>query len=163
MQGNGVYLRQQILNAGLFTGLLQAKGCCEISLEHLPPLEENGGDTLRGMFGEWKSGSYGLVKGGKMKKEIKQKHIKGEKYKLLWEDTVALVLGTQDDWKTCCITEYRKNGNWMCGMNLITSLDIALRTAEKYKLNIIFESMLRKKESSNDPHRTPKSQAQSKA
>ena len=65
-----------------------------------------------------------------------------EEYKLMWEDTVALVLGTQDNWKTCCITEYRNNGEWMCGVNIITSLEIAIKTAEKNKLYIMFESML---------------------
>ena len=63
-------------------------------------------------------------------------------YKLMLEDTVALVLSTHDNWETCCITEYRKNGEWMCGMNLTTSLALALRTAQKLKLNIIFEEML---------------------
>lgn len=72
---------------------------------------------------------------------------KPELYKLEWDDTVALVLGTQDDWKTCGISEYRKNGEWMCGMTFITSLDMALRTAEKYKLNIIPESLLNERNS----------------
>ena len=44
-----------------------------------------------------------------------------------------------------CVSEYRANGKWMCGMNFITSIEDVLDTAEKEKLNIIFESVLRDK------------------
>ena len=61
---------------------------------------------------------------------------------ILNKDTVALVLSTNDNWKTCCVTEYSKDGTWNCGMNFITSLEDAIRTAEENSLNIIFEKML---------------------
>lgn len=65
--------------------------------------------------------------------------------KLFNENVAALVLSTCDGWKTCCVTEYGEDGTWYCGMNMITSVEDALETAEKNDLNIIFESML------NDP------------
>ena len=67
-----------------------------------------------------------------------------EEYILQNKDVCALVLSTNDDWDCCCITEYTKDGTWHCGLNLITSVKMALRCAEKNKLNIIFENMLNK-------------------
>ena len=65
--------------------------------------------------------------------------------KRVFEDTVALVISPQDkDWKIVCVTEYRKNGEWMCGMNFITSIKEVLEIAWKEKLSIIPEILLRK-------------------
>jgi hypothetical protein len=61
-------------------------------------------------------------------------------------DTVALVIRKQGKkWDMVCVTEYTKNGDWISGMNMITSIDDVLDTAEKKKLNIVFESMLERK------------------
>lgn len=61
------------------------------------------------------------------------------------KDVVALVLSTIDNWETCCVTEYDKEGTWHCGLNIITSVQEALKFAEENKINIIFESMLNNK------------------
>jgi hypothetical protein len=60
------------------------------------------------------------------------------------DDIVALVLSSRDDWETCCVTEYQRDGTWVCGLNFITTVADALNSAEKRGLSIIFESALRK-------------------
>ena len=68
--------------------------------------------------------------------------------KLMFEDTIALIIKKFDDsWLDVCVTEYKKDGTWILGMNLVTSLKDVMDTAEKNKLSIIFESVL---EDSND-------------
>jgi len=41
-----------------------------------------------------------------------------------------------------CQTEYMENGQWISGMNLITSIEDVLERAEEKGVAIIFESML---------------------
>lgn len=56
---------------------------------------------------------------------------------------VAYVINKIDkDWSMVNQTEYLDDGTWVCGMNLITSIDDVLDRAEKLGLNIIFESKL---------------------
>ena len=62
---------------------------------------------------------------------------------LMNKNVRALVVSTQDNWQTCCVTEYTDDDVWHCGINIITSVSDALETARKNKLNIIFEEMLR--------------------
>lgn len=49
-----------------------------------------------------------------------------------------------DEWSCVCVTEYMNDGTWVCGMNFITSLADAVKTAEKAGVCIIFESMLKR-------------------
>ena len=61
------------------------------------------------------------------------------------KDTKALVIKKCDDiWDMVNVTEYLSDDTWCCGMNLLTSIDDVLDTAEKNGLTIIFESMLDK-------------------
>jgi len=63
--------------------------------------------------------------------------------KIMFKDTEALVVAPQDkEWKVVCVTEYTKEGKWMCGLNLITSIEDILQTAWENKLYIIPEVML---------------------
>lgn len=48
----------------------------------------------------------------------------------------------KNDWRMVCLTEITKDGEWACGMNLITSIDEVLDEAEKNNLPIIFEKTL---------------------
>lgn len=72
--------------------------------------------------------------------------LKGERgMKKMFEDTVGLVIQPQDkDWEVVCVTEYKKDGTWMLGMNLITSLKDVLQLAWDEGLNIIPESLMHK-------------------
>ena len=69
---------------------------------------------------------------------------------LLNKNVKALVLSTNDNWKMCCVTEYTEDNIWHSGMNFITSVEDALKTAEEHGLNIIFEKMLRGKSEDNN-------------
>jgi hypothetical protein len=63
--------------------------------------------------------------------------------KLLFGDTKAIIIKQVEKgkWDTVCATEYRANGEWMCGMNMITSIEDVLNTAEKNKGVVVdFES-----------------------
>jgi hypothetical protein len=68
--------------------------------------------------------------------------MKRKKVKHRPDDVVALVLKSHDDWNSCCVTEYLRDGTWVCGMNLITSLAEAVKDAENRGLSIIFEKKL---------------------
>ena len=60
----------------------------------------------------------------------------------------AYVLKPFDEkWDCVCVTEYMSDGFWICGMNLITSLADAIKTAEEKGVCVMFESMLKKEES----------------
>ena len=61
-------------------------------------------------------------------------------------DVVALVVSTNDCWKTVCVTEYTKDGSWYNGLNLITTLEDVMVTAWAHKLNVIPESIMHDKE-----------------
>jgi hypothetical protein len=59
------------------------------------------------------------------------------------KDIGALVISpSQSGWGTVCVTEYLKDGTWVCGMNLITTVENVLDEAYKRKISIIPESCL---------------------
>ena len=64
----------------------------------------------------------------------------------MWNDIAALIINPVDKgYKIVNVTELKKNGEWMIGMNLITSIEDVLERAEKEGLNIIFEKTLRER------------------
>lgn len=66
--------------------------------------------------------------------------------KLHNSDVVALVVSTNDCWRTVCVTEYTKDGSWYNGLNVITTIEDVMVTAFAYKLNVVPESLMQDKE-----------------
>ena len=46
-------------------------------------------------------------------------------------------------WGTVCCTELLNDGTWMCGLNIITSIDAVLDESEKKGIVVGFESHVR--------------------
>ncbi len=66
--------------------------------------------------------------------------------KLHNSDVVALVVSTNDCWRTVCVTEYTKDGSWYNGLNVITTLEDVMVTAFAHKLNVIPESLMQERD-----------------
>lgn len=64
--------------------------------------------------------------------------------KLLHDNVVALVIAPADGWKTVCVTEYTADGDWHCGINVLTDIDDVLTTAQANKINIVPETCMHK-------------------